>query len=94
MADAMTRQLGSSDAAHNGPFASFVRHCEAGFAKADAALERAWLWYGAIALLAAIQISLILLHEPWADELQALMIAQEATDQTELLAWLRGHGAA
>jgi len=62
------------------------------FARADAWLGQPGRWYGTLALLAALQAWLIFSHEPWADELQALLIALEAGSQAELLAWLRYEG--
>ncbi len=60
--------------------------------RVDSALSRPPLWTCAIAILAVYQLALIWLHQPWADEYQALLIATEASSQSELLAWLRYEG--
>jgi len=55
-------------------------------------LARAPVWIAAVTLLAALQVTLIVLHQPWADELQALLIVTEVSSQSELLEWLRYEG--
>ncbi|XUU59498.1 hypothetical protein ACRAQ6_07865 [Erythrobacter sp. HA6-11] len=63
-----------------------------GFAASERALANRALWFALAVGLVAFQAFLIWSHKPWADELQALMIAVEAPDQTTLLAWLRYEG--
>ena len=62
------------------------------FAAADTALARRWVWAFATGLLLAWQAWLIFAHEPWADELQALLLAQQAPDLQILAQWLRYEG--
>lgn len=62
------------------------------FASANGVLARRVVWIGAFAALAALQLALIWSHEAWADEYQALLIAQEAASQIQLFAWLRYEG--
>ena len=46
----------------------------------------------ALAALAAFQVALIVTHEPWRDELQALMLAQHSTSLADLFANLHYEG--
>lgn len=50
------------------------------------------VWLGAIVVLAALQLALIVTHEPWADEHQALLIAAQAPNLATLLEWLTYEG--
>lgn len=58
----------------------------------DAALSRGPAWALGVAILAVLQLTLIWSHQAWADEYQAVLIATEASSQSELLAWLRYEG--
>ena len=62
------------------------------FTAAERTLAPRWAWMAAIGVLAAIQLTLIWSHQAWADEYQALLIATEASNQSELFAWLRYEG--
>lgn len=64
----------------------------AAFDAGEAVLSSRALWVGLVALLLGFQLFLIWSHKPWADELQALMIALEAPDNATLLAWLHYEG--
>ncbi|MEO1731974.1 MAG: hypothetical protein AAFR64_14730, partial [Pseudomonadota bacterium] len=59
---------------------------------ANAALARSSVWMAGVAALVIVQLTLIWSHQAWPDEYQALLIAREATSQSELLAWLRYEG--
>jgi len=58
----------------------------------NALLARSPVWAMAIVAIAVLQLTLIWSHQAWADEYQALLLATEASSQTELLAWLRYEG--
>ncbi len=62
------------------------------FETANRGLASSPVWLAAIAALATFQTFLIVTHEPWADELQALLIATEAPDISTMFAWLRYEG--
>lgn len=62
------------------------------FAATDRMLGQPGIWTLAICALAAVQTALIVTHQPWPDELQALLIAQEADGAGQLLDWLRYEG--
>ncbi len=64
----------------------------AGFDASERMLSKRAVWLVLAAGLLAFQAFLIWSHKPWADELQALMIALEAPDHATLLAWLRYEG--
>lgn len=49
-------------------------------------------WLAAIIVTFSLQISLILTHSPWLDEIQAVQLAVEAPDLPTLLQWLRYEG--
>lgn len=61
-------------------------------AATDRVLERPAAWTLAICSLAVLQTALIFTHQPWPDELQALLIAQQAANAEQLLQWLRYEG--
>lgn len=65
---------------------------EALLARLDRALSRNPAWYLAAAALLGLQAALILTHEPWLDEYQAVQIAVQAPDLETLFAWLRYEG--
>lgn len=50
------------------------------------------IWLAACTALLALQAVLIINHEPWLDEYQAVQIAVQAPDITTLLEWLRYEG--
>jgi hypothetical protein len=58
----------------------------------ESALARDSVWIGAIAFAATLQVSLIVTHIPWLDELQALLIAWQSPDLSALLENLRYEG--
>lgn len=64
----------------------------AAVARARQAFERDPVWYAAVAAVAALQLALIVTHDPWFDEWQALLIALESTDFPALLQNLRYEG--
>ncbi|MDY7097608.1 MAG: hypothetical protein SXU28_05675 [Pseudomonadota bacterium] len=76
----------------SGSAPSLAQRFNAGLAVADSVLSRNAVWFGAVFALVAFQIFLILSHQPWADEYQALLIATQAQSQAELLEWLRYEG--
>jgi hypothetical protein len=49
-------------------------------------------WLAACAAILALQIILILKHEPWLDEYQSIQLAVQAPDISTLLDWLRYEG--
>jgi hypothetical protein len=54
--------------------------------------ENRWIWAVATACLLLLQASLVIIHEPWADEWQALQIAMLSPDFAALLENLRYEG--
>lgn len=62
------------------------------FDAANAVLARPLLWSAAIAAVLVVQIWLIVSHQAWADEYQALIIATEAPDLSTMFAWLHYEG--
>lgn len=85
------------------PVSPPARVLPASFGKADriaGRLSGAWhtamlrpaIWRASCLVLAALQLTLIWSHQPWADEYQALLLAAQASSQSELLAWLRYEG--
>ncbi len=70
-------------------FALRINSC---FETANRGLMSLPIWLAAIAALVVFQTFLIVTHEPWADELQALLIATEAPNISTMFAWLRYEG--
>jgi hypothetical protein len=58
----------------------------------DEALANNTCWAIAVALVAVLQAALILTHQPWLDEVQAIQLAVEAKDLPTLFGWLRYEG--
>lgn len=84
---------GSSKRAGRGsPLAKIQRCCIRIHDLVNAPLQDRRYWFLAVAAILALQIALILKHEPWLDEIQALQLAVEAPDLATLLAWLRYEG--
>lgn len=61
-------------------------------ANANALLSRGAAWPLACMALFGLQAALVLTHEPWLDEYQALQLAVEAPNIPVLLEWLRYEG--
>ena len=64
----------------------------AALVRANRALAHPAAWSVTLALVAALQVALIVTHEPWLDEYQALQLAIQAPDIATLLEWLRYEG--
>ncbi|WP_394731052.1 hypothetical protein [Altererythrobacter sp. GH1-8] len=72
--------------------ATLSEHIDAGFGAVERMLSPRIVWLALAGGVLVFQVFLIWNHKPWADELQALMIALEAPNQATLLAWLRYEG--
>lgn len=55
-------------------------------------LDRRIAWATLCLVVLALQAALIIDHQPWPDEYQALLIAVQAPDISTLLDWLRYEG--
>lgn len=61
-------------------------------ASTDSLLNRRWIWLSCLLFVFLLQTALVLKHEPWLDEWQALQIALQSPDFTGLLENLRYEG--
>ena len=73
-------------------FAPVLRRVEGWMDAADSALAGRGAWIAACVLVFALQTALILNHEPWPDEYQAVQLAVQAPDLGALMEWLRYEG--
>lgn len=58
----------------------------------DRVLARRTFWFASVLALFALQIALIVTHEPWLDEYQAVQLAVQSPDIGTLFDWLRYEG--
>jgi hypothetical protein len=59
---------------------------------ADSLLARPAAWWTAVALVVVLQIALIVSHQPWPDEYQALQLAVMSPDIATMVDWLSYEG--
>lgn len=92
MAGAALRRATAAPSPRQSALAQIAPWVSRGFARIDAAMAHTLMWWSAAAAIVVLQSVLIVRHQPWSDEWQALQIAVELPTLHDFLVNLRYEG--